>query len=341
MVANGMVTQTRRGRNLLIGFILFLAAIDCIRSNYEGNASFYDWHAYALGQSSLSSQGRVGLLLYIRWAENSPRMHELSAKYGSISQVRYKMPEAMTVEKFASLLAALFSMLILVSAAILYAVHCRYQPWWLMPALIILIVRVTFAMRVEANRWYLYELPHAALFGLASICILEGWWLPLLFVFAIDAPVRETAVYLIILTLGTLTYTRTKKDRVMAGALAVLMAAYWVALRLATQHWFARNENDTGPRLTLNQHAALLPHHWPQLLSVGGYLGVFVWLERRRLSLKQRVFLWSALLCIPVTLFYGIWVETSIWLEWTLPLALLASAEWSQFQSEEAVSCET
>jgi hypothetical protein len=64
--------------------------------------SFYDWHAYALGPAPLPFQGRVGMMPYIRWAEDNSRMHQLSAKYQSISQVGNKMPEAMTVEKFAS-----------------------------------------------------------------------------------------------------------------------------------------------------------------------------------------------------------------------------------------------
>jgi hypothetical protein len=336
-----MVTQIRRGKKLLIVFILFLAAIQCVRSVYEETVSFYDWHAYALGQAPLPFQGRVGMMPYIRWAENSARMHELGDKYEAISEVGTKMPEVMTVEKFASLLAALFSMLILVGASIWYGIRCEYEPWWLMAALVIVIVTLTLVVRVEANYWYVYDLPHAALFGLASICILERWWLPLLILFAIDAPVRESAVYLVILTVASFANKQNKKDRVMAGMVAVLMAVYWSALQLAVHHRFAHNEDDTGPHLSLNLHTVLMPHHWPQLLSAGGYLPLFVWLERRRLSSNQRVFLWSALLCVPVTLYYGIWVETRIWLEWTLPLALLASAEWSQGPSTTAVSHES
>ncbi|HEY4049905.1 MAG TPA: hypothetical protein VGM27_23835 [Acidobacteriaceae bacterium] len=328
-----MVTQTRSGKNLLIGFVLFLAAIQCVRSIYQSSVSFFDWHAYALGQAPLPFQGRVGMMPYMRWAENSGRLHELNEKYRDISQVGSKTPEPMTVEKLASLLAAVVSMLILVGAAMWYGIRSNYEPWWFMAALVIMIVTITLAVRVEANYWYVYDLPHAALFGLATICILEGWWLPLLILFAIDAAVRETAIYLVVLTIASIANAHSKKQRVMTGMVAALMAAYWGALQFAVHHRFAHNKNDTGPRLSLNLHTVLLPHHWPQLLSAGGYLGLFVWLERRRLSSKQRVLLWSALLCIPVTLYYGIWVETRIWLEWTLPLALLASAEWSQFVS--------
>ncbi|HEV2274937.1 MAG TPA: hypothetical protein VGR96_12275, partial [Acidobacteriaceae bacterium] len=120
--------------------------------------------------------------------------------------------------------------------------------------------------------------------------------------------------------------------RRLGAAAILLMAAGWAAMRLAIQHRFAHNPSELGPRLGLNLHTLLLPHHWPQLFSAGGYLVLFVWLERRRLPRRHQLFLWAALLCAPLTLYFGIWVETRIWLEWTLPLAVLAAAEWSGSQ---------
>jgi hypothetical protein len=283
-------------------------------------------------------QGRIAMAPYVRWAENSALMRRLSDKYQAISQVGNKMPEPMTVEKFASLLASLASLLIMVAAAGWYGVRSGYRPWWLMPVLVLIIVTFTLAVRTETNYWYIYDLPHAALFGLASICILEGWLLPLLVLFACDALMRETSVYLIVLSIAVSAYAQDSSKRLWGGLSAFLMAVYWCVVRVALQHRFAHNENETGPRLSTNLHTILMPHHWPQLFSAGGYLMIFVWLERRRLPFEQRVFLWAALLCVPVTLYFGVWVETRIWLEWTLPLALLAASEWSQYSSAIPVS---
>ena len=330
---NGAMTQKLRFKDVLIGLALFLAAIQCVRSIYGYSVSFTDWHAYALGEAPMPYQGRIAMAPYIRWAENSALMRRLSDKYQAISQPGSRMPEPMTVEKFASLLAALISLLIMTAAAAWYGIRSRYSPWWLMPVVVIIIVTFTLAVRVESNYWYIYDLPHAALFGLASICILEGWQAPLVALFGFDTLVRETSVYLIVLAIAVLVFTQNKKKRVLPGLTALLMTIYWAAVRIAVQHRFAHNENDTGPRLATNLHTLLLPHHWPQLFSAGGYLAVFVWLERRRLPFKQQVFLWAAVLCIPVTLYFGVWVETRIWLEWTLPLALLASSEWTQYSS--------
>jgi hypothetical protein len=332
-----MVMQTRGGRNLLIGFILLLAAIQCVRSIYASSVTGYDWPAYAIGKAAMPYQGRVAMMPYLRWAENSYWMQRLSARYQVMSQAGNKMPEPMTVEKFASLLAALFSILILVAAAICYSIRCKYQPWWLMPCLVIVIATITLSVRGESNYWYVYDLPHAALFGLASICILEGWWLLLLLLFAIDTPVRETSIYLIAPSLAMWIGAQSRRERFSIFAVVSIMAAYWVAFRLWVHHLFAQNRNDTGPRFGENLHALVTPHHWPQLLSAGGYLVIFVWLERKRLPLRQRRFLQGALLCVPVTLYYGLWVETRIWLEWTFPLAILAASEWSQYSSTAAV----
>jgi hypothetical protein len=328
-----MVTQTPRGKDLLIGFVLFLAAIQCVRSIYASSVTGYDWHAYAFGKGAMPYQGRVAMMPYLRWAEDSRSMRRLSTRFQAMSEVGNKMPEPMTVEKFASLLAALFSMLILVAAAIWYSIRCKYRPWWMLPCLVIAIVTITLAVKGESNYWYVYDLPHAVLFGLASICILEGWWLLLLVLFAIDTPVRETSIYLMAPCLAMLIGAQSKKKRFSILAVASIMAAYWIGFRLWVHHLFAQNRDDTGPRFGVNLHAIMTPHHWPQLLSAGGYLVIFVWLERKRLPLRQRLFLQGAVLCVPVTLYYGLWVETRIWLEWTLPLAVLAASEWSQYSS--------
>ena len=326
------MTRSFQFRDLLIAFVLLLASVQCVRSIYGSSISFIDWRAYAAGQAPMPYQGRIGMMPWLRWAESSPWMLRLCRRYQTISEVGNKLAEPMTVEKFASMLASLAALLLMVAAAGWYSLRCGYRPWWLLPALVLLIVMLTLALRTEANYWYVYDLPHAALFGLASLCILEGWWAPLLPLFALDTLVRETSVYLIVLAAAGLAAEQTRARRRLGAAAILLMAAGWAAMRLAIQHRFAHNPSELGPRLGLNLHTLLLPHHWPQLFSAGGYLVLFVWLERRRLPRRQQLFLWAALLCAPLTLYFGIWVETRIWLEWTLPLAVLAAAEWSGSQ---------
>ncbi|HEV2273326.1 MAG TPA: hypothetical protein VGR96_04130 [Acidobacteriaceae bacterium] len=138
---------------------------------------------------------------------------------------------------------------------------------------------------------------------------------------------------LVVLYVAALAALDSKRGRVVGGATAAGMTLYWVAVRLAAQRRFLPGRSGGDQALRLNLHLLLVPQLWPQLLGVGAYIAAFVWLERKRLPPRQRVFLWSALLCVPVTLYFGIWAEARTWLEWTLPLAALASSEWTSYSS--------
>ena len=91
------------------------------------------------------------------------------------------------------------SMLMMTCAAIWYG-HRRFRQFWWLPAMLMLTMfYVTYAARYETALWYPYDLPHFAVFGIACLAILEGAWWPVIILFAIDLPIRETAIYL---TLG-------------------------------------------------------------------------------------------------------------------------------------------
>jgi len=62
-------------------------------------------------------------------------------------------------------------------------------------------------MRATTNYWYPYDLPHAALFGMAALFALEELWLPMLLCFGLDVPTRETSLFLVILA-GALVWVR-------------------------------------------------------------------------------------------------------------------------------------
>ena len=105
------------------------------------------------------------------------------------------------------------------------------------------------------------------------------------------------------------------------------MGVYWLAVRMAITRHYAANVDDTRPRMNQNLHEIVFPHHWPQLFTAGGYLLIFVWLERRRLPLRGRALLYACLVCFPITLWFGVWTESRVWLEWTMPMAALATWE--------------
>ena len=328
--APGATASARfRPRDWLIAFVLLLATIQCVRADFFVNNTFLDWHEYALGNAPLPYQGRAALMPILRWAAGSPALQHIAERYAATVRVGTILYEPVTVEKFVSLLLGLVSLFAIMLVAFWWSRRRQIRPWWLANILVLLIMSVTVALRATTNYWYAYDLPHAALFGIGIVFALEGLWPAMLLCFLPDVPLRETSLYLIVLVTPLLWLERrASSSRWLAPALLALgMGVYWAVVRLLIARRFAHNLNLTYPRMTQNLHEILFPHHWPQLFSAGGYLVLFVWLERRRLPLRERVLLYACAACVPITLWFGVWTETRVWMEWTLPLAALAATE--------------
>ncbi|MGD0443359.1 MAG: hypothetical protein ABSA39_05425 [Edaphobacter sp.] len=292
-----------------------------------------DWRAYAAGEEQMPFQGRVGMMPVLRWAEQSGVMVRAAAKYESMMIVASKYSEPVSVEKFTSMVVGLVSLLILLGYCVWYSRRRGFEPWWLPGVLMLAILTVTLTMRSEHDVWTPYDLPHMAVFGIAVMCAFESKWVAMLALFALDVPLRETSIYLLAVSvpMSWVAWRSVGSRNVWVGLMAAGMGVYWLAWRIAIQRSFADNPNDTGLHWGANFHELLFPHHWPQMFSAGGYLILFIWLARRRLGEKERLLLWCTLVCAPVTLFFGRWGETRIWLEWTLPWALLAAREVEQY----------
>ena len=330
------VGERFRGRDWLIAFMLLLATIQCVRADFFVNDTFLDWRQYALGHAPLPYQGRAALMPLLHWAGDSATMQHAAARYARTVQAGTIYYEPVTVEKFVSLLVGLVSMAAMMLAAFWWSRRRGVRPWWLADVLLLAIMVVTATMRATTNYWYAYDLPHAALFGIGAVLALEGFWPAMLVCFAIDVPLRETALFSILM-LAPVFFVQQRRSRWLRTALlAGGMGAYWVVVRLLIARRFAGNLNLTYPRLSQNLHEVLYPHHWPQLLSAGGYLAIFVWLERRRLPEAQRMLLFGCAVCVPITLWFGVWTETRVWMEWSLPLAVLAATETVSWLHERA-----
>ncbi len=330
-----------RNRDWLVAFVLLLATIQCVRADFFVNNTFLDWQAYAHGQAPLPYQGRAALMPLFRWAENSTRMQAIASRYADTVRVGTLYYEPVTVEKFVSLLLGLVSLGAMMLVAFWWSRRHRVRPWWLADVLLLAIMTVTATMRATTNYWYAYDLPHAALFGIGAILALEGFWSGMILCFLIDVPLRETALFSILMLAPVffvqqqaMAEQRQVASRwIRTGALVAGMGVYWAVVRLLIARRFAGNLNLTYPRLAQNVHEILFPHHWPQLFSAGGYLVIFVWLERRRLYAVQRALLYGCAACVPITLWFGVWTETRVWMEWTVPLAVLGAAEAADWMS--------
>ena len=325
--AGGGAGRRFGGRDWLVAVMLLLATIQCVRADFLVNETFLDWREYAVGRAPLPYQGRAGMAPILRWAGDSARMRRLAERYAVTVTIGTQHTERITVEKFTSMLLGLVSLGAMMAAAYWWSRRRELEPWWLGNVLVLVMVTAMCVMRATTNYWYPYDLPHAAMFGVGALFALEGMWAPMLACFALDVPTRETSLFLVMVA-GAMVWVRTGTCRV-GKTLAMVggMGVYWAAVRWAIARRYAGNLDLTYPRMRQNVHEMVFPHHWPQLFTAGGYLLVFVWLERRRLSMEQRALLYACFACFPITLWFGVWTESRVWLEWTLPMAALGAVE--------------
>lgn len=310
-------------RASVIVFLLLLAALQCGRACFVANVSYLDLVRYAAGEERLPYQDRVAMVPVLRWAERSRLLGRAAAAINRSEQAtpqHASRPEVMGPEKLASVLVGCMSVVVMTFAATWYTRRRFPEMWWIGGVLLLAILFASYAARAELNLWYPYDLPHFAVFGLATLGILSGQWWLFFLCFFLDIPIRETSVYLALLG-GAVAFAR-REMRVMAGVAGVLLLA-WLPFRMVVTHHFAHNSSEVGVRWHSIASAVADPLHWPQVASAGGFLFVPLILGRRYLLRDQWFFVLAAVPCMLVTLIFGMWYESRIFGEWTVALAVL------------------
>jgi hypothetical protein len=310
-------------RDLVICLLLFLAAAHCTLSIFYDNESWIDLRAYAAGKERNPFQERIAMIPIIRLSENSPAIQHLA--YWLDRRAHRMVPgEPLTPEKFVSLCVALCSVLATLAACVLYGRRTTPGVWWLPSVIAIGILYVSYAARYQHALWYPYDLPHMFFFGMACASILSGQLGLFLFFFLWDLPFRETSIYLIVLSFSSFAFQLRRRWFVV---LACFLTLAWIAVRISIVHRFHANPSEAGSHLAANLGALVSPFHWPTLASSVGFLLIPVWLGRKHLNDTERRFLWFSIPCFLVSVYFGILIETRVFVEWTIPFALLASAE--------------
>ncbi len=317
-------------KRMILCALLTLATVHCVESIFVDNLSFMNLTSYENGTEQMPFQGRVAMMPVGQWAERSALMKRESAWIElRIFHGANKRLEPFSSSKVAYLTVGMVASLLAVGFGVF--IGRRYLPgvWWLPSALFIYMLYVTYAARADAHYWYPYDLPHFALFGIAAICLLEGWWIAAFLLFLTDLPVRETAVYLVPVAIA-MAYAR-RQWRAMGWAAAMLVL--WVVVRVLISRHFAGNASDSRIHWEFWAPALRNPYRWGQLASAFGFLLIpFIW-GWKYLNREERFFVCGAIPGVLLTALYGVWYETRIWDEWLLPAALLMS-----FQAVRAIN---
>jgi hypothetical protein len=320
----------------IVYLLLLLAAVHCTLSIFCMNYSYLNLAAYAAGTEQMPYQGRVAMMWVLRLAEHSPTITAAAHTLDNSLRAHHKNSTlvGITPEKLVCMVVGLASMSMIVLAALWYGQRRLARVWWLPATLTLVMFYVTYAARYETTLWYPYDLPHYAVFGMATLAILEGAWWPVFLLFAIDTPIRETAIYLAPLSfLVAWARGEKKQGAILMGA----MFALWIPFRLFVNRAFAHNGSETGVHYHRLRDSLMNPMHWPQSASAFAFLLLPLWWGRKRLSRIERSFLFGTLVCILATLGFAVWSETRVFDEWILALAALMAAECVTWFADEQV----
>jgi hypothetical protein len=294
--------------------LLTCATAHCVLSLYYLNTSYLDLHSYAHGTEHEPFQRRFLMVPVLRWAESNPILQAAAARYGA----NVPQPEPMSAAKLACILVSLVLLIAFGLWTIRASERLSIRHWWLLWALLLAILYASYAARYEQALWYPYDIPHLVFFGLATAFVLSDRPLAFVVAFAIDAPIRETSIFVIALAVPV--HMRSKSWRIAIAASALV----WAITRLLAQHLYP---NGTHQWNALHWYTMIKPWHLPQLFSIAGFLWLPVWLGVSYLTRPERLALYAATGMVLLTFFFATWNETRAWSEWSVLFAILAAVQ--------------
>lgn len=305
-------------RRAITIFLLLCATTHCVLSIFFVNLSYLDLHAYAAGLAPLPFQRRLLLVPFVRWAQDSPLLAHAATRFTQ----HLNQYEPLTAAKLGCLLLGVVAVNALGLLTMRLSRRLGLRHRWLVWALLLVILYASYAARFEQALWYPYDLPHLALFGAATLFLLaddstDEPWLFLAFL-AIDVFTRETSIFLIAVAF----FARFHQTR--WRAVCVLAALLWAVSFTLGLHLYPHNPTVLN---AVPWYRMAAPWHWPQLVSIVGFLWIPVLLARRYLTPLHRRTLYAASACMVVTFFFATWNETRVWLEWSTLFAALAALE--------------
>lgn len=307
-------------KNALVIALVVLAAAQFARCYTTLTIFYLDLTAYANGTGPMPYQGRLLMMLPLRWAQRSRFL--LLHTAGSQGAFRTPNSALITFVAFVSVCLACW----LVTVFYLRVSQRRAFPW--MPASLLLVLCAVMYILHSQNVMYPYDLPSLLFFtlGLYLIYTERVWWLVALF--PIATLNREVTMFLI-LVLALDRYAAAGMKGVFKPKVVVqlaLLCAIWLGLHVWVGHKFAHNPTEMGSRLFKNIHNILTPQYWPQLAASGAYLLPLLWVYRKSiLDARFRSYLWVILPWTAMMFFYGEIVETRLFGELGGLLAVAAT----------------
>ncbi|HEY4380578.1 MAG TPA: hypothetical protein VGN01_09555 [Acidobacteriaceae bacterium] len=309
-----------------------LATIQFVWCYFQITQPYVNTVRYELGHERMPFQGRMLMVLPLRWAHESRLLTWFAEGFRGHST--YWFPKPVTPE-------------VLVQAAV--DVSCLLLAGWLTTKLyrlsssrqlltpviyplFLAACAATYVMHTAQNFRYVYDFPSLAFFAAAMVLLyLRKHWAWFVALFCVATVNRETSLLLLPLYMidGAMGKDRLEWRRLLSPktlAVVLPLAGLWAVWEGMIHRLFALHRSEFYLRFDWNLKSLALPLAWPQLLSTGGYLLLFVMVMRRRVSDRRlRAWLWLVPVWIGFMFVYGILIETRIFGE-LIPLMVCSTA---------------
>jgi hypothetical protein len=287
-----------------IWVILVFAALQIGRAAVSQNTYYIDLHQYAHMAVRPPFQNRI-LMAYVLAAVEHNRWF-LALHHSLFSR---------TVDDpldLASMLVncACLVLLLPITVALRRAFAPPPASSWLAPALMLLVVAFTFVVRYEQRWTFPYDFPSMLFFnlGLWAVLARRGWLLSIVLAAAI--PNRESVLFLVP---AWFWLEWRERRRVTALVYSAIGAAVYVAWYLEIKRILHTPKMPYDFPWAINLHSLMVPTHWPQLVSVFGFLAIPMWLLRGYVTDPRLKALWLSLTPFGLAaVIVGIWYETRI-----------------------------
>jgi hypothetical protein len=314
-----------------LGAVYFLATIQFVWCYLWLTRPYVSTALYEQGSERMPFQGRLLMMLPLRWAHQSSLLSWSTAVY-SRSHFWFPKPVAgevivqAVIDVSCLLLTGWFTTKIYASCSSRHLLTAMIYP------LLLVVCGATYIMHTVQNFRFVYDLPSLAFFaaGMYLMYFRRHWaWFAALF--CVATVNRETTLLLLPLYMlnGAVERGRFAWRRVLrlpTLAVVVPLAVFWIGWQLLIRHLFAHNASEFYPRLDWNLKSLAAPLAWPQLFSAGGYLMLFVLaMHRRIVDPRLRSWLWILPVWLVFMFVYGILIETRVFGE-LIPLIVCASA---------------
>ena len=311
-------------------WVLYVCATLQLIRYYVVSTTFYlKMPLYLHGGERLPFQERV-LPIYLMYPINHSTflMRHLAHPQGG-----FDAPSAATPETLAFYLVSLVSF-----SLACYLVHRLYRAVTETGLLAVLVVPTfmvlvlwTYAVHLDANFSYPYDLPSVAFFtgGLLAIYTRRFWPLAavmlvgtfnrettlfLIGIFILDAASRQVPNAVLEATGGRLKLSQRFDLRQVPWAKAAFLAGIWLAVKLPLAYHYRHNDNSENFVRIWTNIGRLRPRLWPALLDICGYiLPVVVLLRGRLRPLRFANYLYILPFWVAVMFYTGVILETRIY----------------------------